>query len=197
MYFNMIKIFFSRSTTSDIPKDISEYRLSKINSAKRNRQAMINSARILKLGFASYGINESDVHYALNEHGKPFAKNFPKLKFSLSHTENMAIIAFSDKEVGIDCEKSNKTVSSGVLKRFFSEAEQNAFKENPLLLWVSKEALVKQSGIGFSLGYKDSEIPYYSDETTVNGKHLKRLSIDGFECVLCSVDSDSIEIKEI
>lgn len=193
----MIKVFYSHSVSSDIPKDISDYRLNKINSAKRNRQAMINSARILKSGFASYGINEADVIYALNEHGKPFSENFPNLKFSLSHAEEMAIIAFSDKEIGIDCEKNNKVVPSGVLKRFFSEAEQDAFKKNPLLLWVSKEALVKQVGSGFLHGYGDSEIPYYSDEATVNGRQLKRLSIDGFECVLCSECSDIIEITEI
>ncbi len=193
----MIKIFYCNSTDQSTPIDVSEQRLCKINSAKREKQAMINAACVLKAGFASYGIRESEVIYSHGEHGKPFAMNFPHIHFSLAHSHNLAIVAFYDNEIGVDCEKTDKKISAEIIKRYFSPTEQAKFANAPLLLWVAKEALVKQSGKGLAIGRGEYEIPYFTDEVTSGDRWLKRLSIDGYECVLCAIAPDEIEIQKI
>ncbi len=193
----MIKIFYCNSDNTSIPTDISKHRLDKICSSIRDKQVMINAARVLKAGFSSFGITESSVIYGLGEHGKPHAVNYPNIHFSLSHSHNLAIVAFSDKKTGIDCEKAPKNISTHILKRFFTDSEQAAFADSPLQLWVSKEATVKYTGKGFAAGRNDFQIPPFKDAILFDGVWLKRISIVGYECVLCSSEPDEIEIKGI
>ena len=158
---------------------------------------MINTALALKAGFASYGINESKVIYALSENGKPFTKNFTALHFSISHTEDFSIVAFYNKEIGIDCEKYSRNIPKEILNRYFSQEEARAFSSDPLRLWTAKEAFVKHTGKGFAMGRNGIEIPYFDDEMAVNGVWFKRFVIDGHECTLCTEKPDEIEIHQV
>ena len=193
----MIRIFYCNSTDTDVPNGISEYRLNKINSATKDRQAMINTARALKVGFASFGINENGVIYEFSENGKPFAINFPKTHFSISHSGNFSIIAFSENIIGIDCENNTHSISKEILNRYFSKEESRAFATAPLRLWIAKEAFVKYTGKGFALGRSEIQIPYFNDEITVNDIWFKHLVIDDLDIVVCTDKSDEIQITHI
>ena len=193
----MIKIFYCNSSDENIPSEISEQRINKILSAKKDRQAQINTARALKVGFASFSVNECDVIYDFGKNGKPFAKNFPDIHFSISHSDNFSIIAFCNKDIGVDCENSTKIISTEILTRYFSSSEYNDFFDVPLRLWLSKEAYVKYTGAGFALGRNKLEIPYFDDELSVNGIWLKRITLENFECIVCTDSADEISVQKI
>jgi len=157
---------------------------------------MINTARALKAGFAELGINEKDVIYGFQKNGKPYAQNFPEIHFSISHTYNLSVVAFCDREIGIDCENLQRDISADILNRYFSKEEATAFSASAIALWVTKEAFVKYTGKGFAVGRSDVIIPYFENELNLDGLWFKKLSIDGHTVVICSDKSDEIAIKK-
>jgi 4'-phosphopantetheinyl transferase len=193
----MIKIFYCNSSDENIPKEISEYRLNKILLAKKDRLSEINTAKALKAGFASFGINEQDVIYEISENGKPFAKNFPAIHFSISHSNNFSIVVFYDKEIGIDCENKTREISKETLSRFFTSKEIDDFSKFPLRLWISKESYVKYTGLGLALGRNAFQIPYYEDCIFISDTYFKRFIIGDYECAVCTSKNDALQIEEV
>ena len=111
-----------------------------------------------------------------DKNGKPYIENCP-IHFNISHCENMLVFAFSDEEIGIDVERI-RTISLNILKRFFSEKEQEyvlghrptkddfqkseseEILERFYRVFTLKEAICKKSGIGIK-GLKDADtLPY-------------------------------------
>lgn len=187
----MFKLFFRsvEEEMGEIPKDISEYRKNKILSAKRDgmKKVLIASAEVLKAGFADYGVDEKDVEYGILGNGKPVAVSHPDIHFSLSHSENMAVSVFSDTPVGVDCEKADRKVSTQLLKRFFTQEEVEAYKDDPLLLWVAGECLSKLSGEGVFVRNKRTCIPPFDGDTvTVDGVILEKKIIGDNLVVIAS-----------
>lgn len=170
---------------TDIPSEISEYRKNKILSkrAENDRCLSIAAALLLKTACADRGIDEKSVVYAENEYGKPYFKSNPELRFSLSHSKNMVILAIDTDEVGIDCETLERTVTESVAGRFFSKKEVCEFKDDLLSLWVTKESLCKLTGKGLSLGARDTDIPFYTEELETDGVFAKKFTFDGYVIV--------------
>ena len=195
----MIKIYYCVSDSRDIPEELSEQRKNKITACRseRSRIEQIRSAKVLKAGLADLGLAEVNVIYRENENGKPYIEGHDDVRFSLSHTDCVSIVAFYQNEIGIDCENINKKISGSVTKRFFFGAEKSASEEQRLLLWVAKEAVVKQSSLGFIKGRKEVEIPYFEDELILDGLWLKRLEIGGALAVICAQKRDGISITEV
>lgn len=78
------------------------------------------------------------------KNGKPYLKYAANLHFSISHSKNGAVIAVSDKEVGVDIEKFrifDKRVAERVL---LSDLTDNM---DLLKLWTKCEAAIKQKGL--------------------------------------------------
>ena len=69
-----------------------------------------------------------------------------KAFLSVTHTEGLYAVCFSEKEVGIDCEKTD-TEKERVKKKYFDpEEEKLPFS----LVWTGKEAVAKITGEGLS-----------------------------------------------
>lgn len=111
------------------------------------------------------GISEEEITYEYGKHGKPrltdkLLERIGKFEFNLSHSKDYAVLAVSDKTVGIDVEHIRKNRLS-VAKRFFckeeyedilsvSEEEQD---KRFLEYWTMKEAYVKYLGTGMSTAF--------------------------------------------
>ena len=107
-----------------------------------------------------------------DKNGKPYIQNCP-IHFNISHCENILVYAFSDEEIGIDIEKI-RPISLSILKRFYSEKEQDfvlgkasnecksknynepKILENFYRIYTLKEAICKKSGLGIK-GLKTAE----------------------------------------
>ena len=96
-----------------------------------------------------------------NENGKPFLSNPPTpLFFSVSHTENALLVAFSDENVGVDVESLSRNVDyAPVLSRFAPEERKEILsKADFLRFWVAKESAIKW--LGGSLAHDLRKIRY-------------------------------------
>lgn len=81
------------------------------------------------------------------ENGKPYVDGDPVF-FSVSHSENKAVIAVSDTPVGVDMEVLPRKIPQSVLSRFSDRerAEINGNERKFLENWTAKEAFVKMNG---------------------------------------------------
>lgn len=103
------------------------------------------------------------MQFTRNEHGKPSLSNNPsQISFNLSHNSKCIIMAvcFNDP-IGCDIEDPNRKVSIDTISnRYFTDIEDqqlNALadqqkKSHFFKLWTLKEAFVKATGVGISLG---------------------------------------------
>ena len=85
-----------------------------------------------------------------SENGKPYLANIGEtpLYFSISHTDELLFIAFSDKNVGIDAEKTSRKVDYAPIVKKFSEKEREKISSalDFLCAWTAKESAVKWLG---------------------------------------------------
>ena len=85
-----------------------------------------------------------------SEHGKPALREYPDIRFNLSHADGIAACIVSEHECGIDCERVRE-YRPNVARRVFTPEELAVFEyapecERDLLffrLWTLKEAFVK------------------------------------------------------
>jgi 4'-phosphopantetheinyl transferase len=107
----------------------------------------------------------AEIFFETNEYGKPaltktVAGDGSRLHFNVSHSEGLALYAFSaDVEVGVDVEHVRQDFATEqIAERFFSPGEVRAFRALPTQLraeaffhcWARKEAYIKALGKGLS-----------------------------------------------
>lgn len=113
------------------------------------------------------------------QHGKPYLAGFPNVTFNLSHTANWAALAIAYRcdigiDIGIDIELCKARANMAALvEKCFGEEEKHYWRQLPENLkayefyrfWTRKEAFVKATGRGISLGLKQCTInPYCPNE---------------------------------
>jgi len=104
------------------------------------------------------------LEFNTGEKGKPeliLAKEQPDLRFNLSHSNNLALLAIRQSdEVGVDVEfMERRNEWNKIIKRFFTEPEQKAIFSLPedqqraafFKVWTRKEAHMKVTGQGLYL----------------------------------------------
>jgi 4'-phosphopantetheinyl transferase len=106
-----------------------------------------------------------------SEFGKPFlgARHGSDLRFSNSHSENLALLAIArGRDVGVDLERIKPGFSDlAIPEQFFTPREAAMLRALPagqqpeafFDLWVRKEAYVKARGMGLSLALDSFEVP--------------------------------------
>ena len=91
------------------------------------------------------------------EAGKPYLKNLDQ-NISISHSKNFACLFLSEKEVGVDIERTDRRIEK-ISKRFLHFNEKEFIESLPdqqfamILYWAAKEAIFKCSpsqGIQFN-----------------------------------------------
>lgn len=104
-------------------------------------------------------LNPRAIEFSFTKHGKPSLAGGGGLQFNVSHTGEMAALAFANGPVGIDIEKHDREVEVDALsKRFFSGDEHAQLSAmNPterreafFRCWTQKEAYLKALGSGLS-----------------------------------------------
>lgn len=109
--------------------------------------------------------------------GKPYFPENPAFQFSISHSDDWAVLAVSDVPLGVDLERLG-AAKPQVVRRYFHPAEQDFFFSLPEIrqtdafyaLWVLKESAVKALGTGMHL-------PFHRFAVS-----LEPLRLDGFPC---------------
>ena len=117
-------------------------------------------------GLLEKGIN--DLRVKRDKNNKPYVENTLGLKFNISHTEDLVLLAFSKREVGIDVEKINfKFEFKDILENCFTRDEIINIDNNIISFyryWTAKEAYLKCDGIGLIRNLKEIEIISFENE---------------------------------
>ncbi len=118
-------------------------------------------------GLLEKGIN--DLRVKRDKNNKPYVENTLGLKFNISHTEDLALLAFFKREVGVDVEKINyKFEFKDILENCFTKDEIINIDNNIISFyryWTAKEAYLKCDGIGIVRNLKEIEIISFENES--------------------------------
>lgn len=112
----------------------------------------------------------SEIRFGEGVHNKPFilANQEPIIHFNLSHAADVAVVAVSDRPVGIDIEYLDANFPFvEVISQFMSEKEKSDFlRLSPseqmkafYYCWTRKEAYVKALGKGLSYPIRKITVP--------------------------------------
>jgi 4'-phosphopantetheinyl transferase len=134
-----------------------------------DRRNFIAARGILRAMIGKYlKINPAEISFLYNEFGKPRIANSNPLHFNISHSQNMAVFAFTKRlNIGIDVEFVNPDVEvKEVAANFFSTNEVMnllALPERQQTLgffncWTRKEAFIKAVGEGLSFPLNTFEV---------------------------------------
>ena len=131
-------------------------RAGRIRSEDGRRRAVVARAALRTLLAHELNRAPEQIAFSAGPHGKPrLADEEPPVRFNLSHSGALALIAMSSLEVGVDVEQIKPRADlTGVARRVFTAAEraeveaggERAFYRH----WVAKEAFVKATGRGIS-----------------------------------------------
>lgn len=182
---------------------ISPVRHKKLESiAHPNAKKLSLGAELALAAALSYkNLPHTPPEYYYDNNGKPlFHDN--GLYFSLSHTQNTAVCAISDAEVGVDTEYA-RHISPHISRFALSPLEKDCTSDEILKKWVIKESYLKLTGNGIT---PDSMYRLTAENGLVysnNGKALANyslfdnLSSDGFLISCCSFSEFSAHITAL
>jgi 4'-phosphopantetheinyl transferase len=118
------------------------------------------------------GIEPDRLQFVYGPHGKPSLRDNP-LRFNFSNSGEIALLAVAcDREVGIDIEYRDRSISVEPLAaHILTAAEAAAFRRLPqgkrraalLAAWTRKEAYLKALGTGFSLSLNSFSVAVPAD----------------------------------
>ncbi|MCQ2440316.1 MAG: 4'-phosphopantetheinyl transferase superfamily protein [Clostridia bacterium] len=142
-------------------KNVSKYRQEKINTFKQRKDKNLSLGAGILLGSAlkDLGLIEKNMLYKEGKYGKPYFENEPNLYFSVSHSDNKALVAISDTEIGCDIERIDN-IDLSIAKRFFHTDEYNNIvglhntaeqQRQFFSFWTLKESFIKATGFGLKL----------------------------------------------
>ena len=166
---------------------LSKERLEKFNKYKKydDKLRCLASGILLNEYIGKENVNK--IKYV--ENGKPYIEN--GIHFNISHSGEYVVIAIDNNIVGIDIEKREDRQVDKLIKKVFTNEEQNyiAKQEDKIgvfyKLWTLKESYMKYTGKGLSISpdkiefcIKDNDIKlkddikdlsFYVNETHING----------------------------
>jgi 4'-phosphopantetheinyl transferase len=143
--------------------------------AGRPRTDFIVTRGTLRSLVASYlRMEPQGFSFRFSEHGKPHLDGPSDLRFNVSHTDGLALLAFVRiRALGVDVEKINAAPDAGKLaERFFSVRERQSLENLSgaelhaafFRCWTRKEAYVKARGEGLSLPLHQFDVSVAADE---------------------------------
>ena len=104
-----------------------------------------------------YGIKQAPV-FGYGAQGKPFLRDYPHIRFNMSHARNAVCVILSDSETAVDV-SDIRPVRDGVIRRVCGERERRMIYESAdpqtefFRMWTRKECLSKLTGEGWEAGF--------------------------------------------
>jgi 4'-phosphopantetheinyl transferase len=129
---------------------------------ERDRRRFVVAHGVLRMLLGRYlRIAPGAVRFVCNAFGKPeLSPEVGRLKFNLSHSADLALVAIADAEIGVDVELIREESDwAGIARRFFSAADIDRLNRVPRHLytqaffkcWTKNEAYVKARGEGLAM----------------------------------------------
>lgn len=167
----LIKAYTDKLLEEKLPPYLTKEEIKKSKDSK-SEIAKINylvSKAILNLALKGLLEKEiDDLTVKRDKNNKPYVESTLGLKFNISHTEGLVLLAFFKREVGVDIEKINyKFEFKDILENCFTKDEITNIDNNIISFyryWTAKEAYLKCDGIGLIRNLKEIEIISYGNK---------------------------------
>lgn len=173
------------------------YICDKSKSKKNNRQ--------LKEYVVSKIVRQKNFILKKHQYGKPYLQEYPHIHFSISHSKNFWILAYSHKPIGIDIEALRSVKNFKDKIELFNNEEYQYLLHNQndfFKVWCGKESYLKLLGSGLYAPLKSfSVIHNQKFKESIGSFNLIYLNlINQYEIALCTplnINPDNIKIIEI
>lgn len=208
IYYFDIKVLRDRKLFDQMLKTIDSKKKEEVNKQKitADKLRMLAGGLLINFVRKEYGIDNEIV---VDKYGKPEFKK-SKVKFNLSHSGKFAIIAVSDRNIGIDIQKI-KEDKHRVAERNFTPAEcdyinkartDEARCQRFSEIWTMKEAYLKNIGLGLRKPLNSFEIDMKDGKARVKGlKEYNFIQFKMDQMYMVSICSDrrdtEYEVKEV
>ena len=167
----LIKAYTDKLLEEKLPPYLTKEEIKKSKDYK-SEIAKINylvSKAILNLALKGLLEKEiDDLTVKRDKNNKPYVESTLGLKFNISHTEGLVLLAFFKREVGVDIEKINyKFEFKDILENCFTKDEITNIDNNIISFyryWTAKEAYLKCDGIGLIRNLREIEIISYGNK---------------------------------
>ena len=167
----LIKAYTDKLLEEKLPPYLTKEEIKKSKDYK-SEIAKINylvSKAILNLALKGLLEKEiDDLTVKRDKNNKPYVESALGLKFNISHTEGLVLLAFFKREVGVDIEKINyKFEFKDILENCFTRDEIINIDNNIISFyryWTAKEAYLKCDGIGLIRNLREIEIISYGNK---------------------------------
>ncbi len=129
----------------------------------RDRDRYVRAHSVMRTLLGGYaGTPPAEIRFSCNAYGKPeieSGQNPRQLRFNLSHSAGMAVLAVSNRyELGVDLEMV-RPIDHDIAEHHFSRHElltlrglpQETWLDGFYRCWTSKEAVLKGEGVGLNL----------------------------------------------
>ncbi|MEI6376365.1 MAG: 4'-phosphopantetheinyl transferase superfamily protein [bacterium] len=135
-----------------------EQRRARSMGASEVRDRFVAGRHLLRQTLAPWlGMDPSAIELVVGEGGKPYVKQDPSLHFSISHSGEILLAAFSRTDIGVDLERQRDIETESLARRFFSAEEAQYLAGSPIKgkemecffrFWTCREAAIKADGRG-------------------------------------------------
>jgi len=182
---------------NDYPKSVeyllSEQRLEKVGRIKSQEGKKVSASVYVLLRLALYDafdIKEAVVFDFLDR-GKPYLKDYPHIRFNLSHSGNTIACALSGNEVGVDVQTIRR-VTEKTAKRVLTGDEFLIYQDSSdkddyfSKIWTIKESYLKKTGAGLTVELNE-----------ISAAEIKNIKIHKKNDYYCSVCGDEMKIRNI
>ena len=167
----IVVLFFNLNSDKDeyesLFKNLPDHEQHRANEFQylNDRIGYTKCRNVLRKTLATWlGCEPKKLNITCSEYGKPYLEHSQKIEFNITHTKGLAAIAFSKTfTIGIDTENTEREVNLVHLsEKVFNEKERFLINsEKPhnqkkmfFRLWTSKEAFLKNTGLGLRLDPK-------------------------------------------
>lgn len=168
---------------------------------EKDRIQALGAGLLLDYGLRDYGLRERRVSIAYKNNGKPYLRDYADIHFNLSHSGNMVMAVFSDREAGCDVERLQEA-RMGVARRFFSAGEIGKLEgEMPgpardrlfCRLWTLKESYLKVTGEGMRMALDSFTISLDDRHPAAWSRHkdepldyeFREFAVLGYQAAVC------------
>jgi 4'-phosphopantetheinyl transferase len=134
-----------------------------------DRERFVVSRGVLRVLLGRYlRVQPGSLVFAYNPHGKPFLVGTAGVRFSVSRSHGLVLLAFvRDRDIGVDVELLREDLGlEEIAARFFSAREAATLRSLPngvrkeafFACWTRKEAFAKAKGRGLTLPFNRFEV---------------------------------------
>lgn len=214
LYYMETNEFFAEDRFQEGCTLVDAVRLQKIHACKQTEDKVrsLCCGLLLQYAVSTYMTKQVpiELQYVFGEHGKPAFAHMPGVHFNLSHSGDCVVLAFSDREVGVDVQQlrpvkesmAQKVLACPEYDKYLWLPDDGTAREDWFArCWCAKECYGKLTGNGIGQGMNTLVFREEQQkiQDTINQKEvacMEYIPKIGYRMCVCMAGSDCLKNRE-